>query len=410
MVAEVVSVGSELLLGEITDTNATFVCERLAAIGVSVFRRTTVGDNLARVTQAIGEALARSDAVIIMGGLGPTEDDLTREAIAQALGLELVVDDNVREDLAEFYRVRGMAMSEVSLRQAMVPRGGVGLRNPRGSAGGVWVESEGKAVAAVPGVPAEMRTMMEEQVLPRLAEKAGEGRVILSREVHLCGIPESRAAETVADLMRASNPTVAPLASGGRVTLRITAETDSRERAESMVAETEERIRALLGEFIYGTDEETLESVIGGRLRVARATVAVAESCTGGWLGKRFTDTPGSSGYFLGGIVAYSDQAKADLLRVSAQTLQHYGAVSPETADEMARGVRSLFSSTYALATTGIAGPGGATADKPVGLVYIALARDEDTQVVEHRFTGYREDVRWRTTQRALEMLWRRVR
>jgi nicotinamide-nucleotide amidase len=410
MTAEILSVGSELLLGEITDTNATFICQRLAGIGVSVFRRTTVGDNLARLSEAIREALARSDAVVIAGGLGPTNDDLTREAIAHAVGVALVTDEAAQQALAELYRIRGMPLSDSALRQAMIPAGSAALPNTRGSAAGVWVESNGKLIAAVPGVPSEMRAMVEQQVLPRLAAKVGEGRIILSREVHLCGIGESRAAEMVADLMQGQNPTVAPLAGTGRVTLRITARADSRQAAEAMVSEAEGGIRAALGDFVFGIDQDTLEAVIGSLLRAAGATLSVAESCTGGWLGRRFTEVPGSSDYFLGGVVAYSNQVKTSLLQVLPPTLQQYGAVSPETAREMAAGGRSLFSSTYALATTGIAGPGGATPDKPVGLVYVCLATPEDTQVEEHRFGGHREDVRWRTTQRALEMLWRRLR
>jgi len=292
----------------------------------------------------------------------------------------------------------------------MVPEGGLALPNPRGSAAGIWVETQDKCIAAVPGVPSEMETMIEQQVLPRLVAKAGGERIILSRELHLVGIGESSAADLVADLMQGANPTVAPLAGYGRVTLRVTALAESREQAEEKIAQTEGEIRRRLGDYIYGCDGDTLEGVIGKALTAAAATVAVAESCTGGWLGKRLTDAPGASKYFRGGLIAYGNEAKVNLLGVSPETLSTHGAVSAETAQEMASGARSRFNADYALAVTGIAGPEGGTPDKPVGLVYIALATPEGTETSVNNFSGYREDVRWRATQRALEMLWRRVR
>ncbi len=406
MIAEIVSVGTELLMGQIVDSNAAYISSRLPEVGYRVYFRQTVGDNLERLTQTLKLALSRADVVITIGGLGPTMDDLTREGIAAALGEPLILDHDLQAELQEKFRQRGYPMVESILRQAYRPACARPLPNPNGTAPGLITEKDGKAVIALPGPPAELIPMFDQYVLPYLRERAGGAPgVILSRVLRVCGMGESLVEDRIKDLMHGSNPTVAPYAKTGEVHLRITASAPSPAQAEEMIAQMEGQIRERLGNAIYGVNDQTLEQAVMELLWAKGATVAVAESCTGGLIGHRLTEVPGSSRAMIGGVVAYSNELKVRLLGVPEAVLQEHGAVSEPTACAMAEGIRRLTGADYGIGTTGIAGPTGGTAEKPVGLVYIAVATPSGTRVREHRFLGRRSEIKWRASQAALVML-----
>lgn len=411
MRAELVSVGTELLLGEITDTNAVYMSQRLAEIGVDVHFRHTVGDNLERITSVLELALSRCHVVIICGGLGPTQDDLTREASSQVTGCPLRPDPAAEERLREFFRRRGYTPTANNLKQTMCPEGGRLLENTCGTAPGVLLEHEGKAIIAVPGPPPEMREMLQREVLPYLLGKQGDEATILrSRVLHLCDIGESALAAEIDDIISGqTDPTVAPYASPGEVRLRIATKATSEEEATRKLNEMEARLRERLERNIYGVDEETMEVAVGKALVERGATLAIAESCTGGLVASRVTDVPGSSRYFVGGVVAYSNEMKRRMLRVPESILAEFGAVSEECARAMAEGVRELHQADFALATTGIAGPGGGTQEKPVGLVYIVVADEDDTVCARHNWPGTRDQFKQRVSQMALNMLRKRI-
>lgn len=409
MTCEIVAVGTELLLGQIVDTNSAYLSARLAEIGVSLYRRATVGDNLERLVSTLREAWERSEGVITIGGLGPTDDDLTREAIAQLLDEPLVMDAEQAEHIRQFFEARGREATPRQLRQAMRPLSARPIPNPNGTAPGLYMEKAGKVLFALPGPPNEFIPMVQGHVLPALGARTG-GRVIRSRVLRLCGIGESDAEAQLQDLIVSENPTLAPLAKLGEVHFRITARAESATEADQMITQMERQVRERLGYYIFGTDETTLEQAVVELLTHHRQTVAVAESCTGGLLGNRITDVPGSSEVFLGGIIAYSNAVKQAELGVPAEVLATVGAVSEETARAMAEGVRQRLGSHWGVAITGIAGPGGATADKPVGLVYVALSDPNTTVVRRQQFLGDRTTVKWRSAQYALWLLYRGVR
>ncbi|MDW8051839.1 MAG: competence/damage-inducible protein A [Armatimonadota bacterium] len=408
MTVEVVSIGTELLLGQIVDTNAAWLSARLAEIGVSLYRRSTVGDNLERIVSALREALSRADGVIAIGGLGPTDDDLTREAIATVIGEPLVLDEAEAARIKAFFAARGREATERQLRQAMRPVNAQPLPNPYGTAPGLYAEWQGKLIFALPGPPNEFQPMVTEQVLPRLAARTG-GRVIRSRVLRLCGIGESDAEAQLHDLITSENPTLAPLAKLGEVHFRITARADSPEAADQLISAMEHRVRERLGAYIYGTDETTLEQVVVHKLIEVGQSLAVAESCTGGLLGHRITNVPGSSEVFIGGVICYSNALKQALLGVPEEVLATHGAVSEPTARAMAEGVRQRLGSHWGIGITGIAGPGGGTPTKPVGLVYIGISDPTATVVRYQVFPGDRETVKYRATQYALWLLYKGV-
>jgi len=414
--AELVSVGTELLLGEIVDTNAAYMSQRLAEIGVDVHFRHTVGDNLRRIVSVLELALSRSEAVLICGGLGPTQDDLTRESIAEVTGRPLRADPDAERRLREFFARRGYTPTPNNLKQATVPDGGILLENTCGTAPGVLVQLDdddrpGRVIVAVPGPPAEMREMMQREVIPRLTELLdGEPMAVYSRVLRMADIGESSLVAEIDDIIsEQTDPTIAPYAHPGEVTLRLATKSASEEEARRRLDELEQRLRERVGQYIYGVDDETMEVAVGNALREAGATVAVAESCTGGLIASRITDVPGSSDYFLGGVVAYANEIKQRVLNVPHDTLVEHGAVSEPTALAMATGARRLYGSDYAVATTGIAGPGGGTEEKPVGLVYIAVADSEGTVCLEQNWPGTRDQFKRRVSQNALNMLRKRV-
>jgi len=406
--AELIMVGTELLLGEIVDTNATFLARNLADLGIDVFFKSTVGDNRERVGGVLTEALKRSDVVIMSGGLGPTDDDLTREVVSEVMDAPLVEDQEVLRDLEEWFAERyGNAdMPRHNRKQALFPSGSRVISNPVGTAPGFWVEREGKVVVALPGVSQELKAMFSESVLPALMQK-GTGEMLVTRNLHFAGIGESNLEEILEDLLREqSNPTLALYASGGTVRVRMAVKAETREAGLALMAPVETEIRRRTKEYLYGVDGQSLEQVVAEILLQKKLTLALAESCTGGLIGHRLTNVSGSSGFLDRGYVVYSNQAKMDELGVKQSTLEEFGAVSEQTAREMAEGARRAAKTDLGLAVTGIAGPTGGTDSKPVGLVYISLASNGDTIVQRHLWKGTREQIKNRAALMALRLLW----
>ncbi len=412
MQAELVIIGTELLLGEIVDTNAQFLAQRLSECGINLYYKSTVGDNWIRIIETLSRALSRSDLVIISGGLGPTDDDLTREAVAAVTNRPLVLDEDALHVIENYFRHRygEGQMPSSNRKQAYLPQSAQALPNSRGTAPGFILEYNGKAIAALPGVPVEMEAMFEESLLPYLQNKFQQD-VIVTRNLSFTGIGESALEELVKDIIKAqTNPTVAPYASRGAVRIRLTARASSVEKADALIEPVAREIAVRTAEYLYSTSGQSLEEVVGERLRSQHRTLALAESCTGGLVGHRITNVPGSSEYFVRGYVVYSNAAKITDLGVNEDTIKQYGAVSPQTARQMAEGARRKSGADFGLAITGIAGPGGGSKEKPVGLVYISLATPGDTIVERYRFSGSREQIKQRSAQAALTLLWKAVR
>jgi nicotinamide-nucleotide amidase len=408
LVGEILAVGTELLLGQIVDTNSAYLSRRLAEIGVDVFFKSCVGDNVGRVASTLRLALSRSDLVIITGGLGPTDDDVTVYAVADVLSRKLVYSAKVQSDIVKYFRKTGRQTTNNNRKQAMVIEGSSIIRNEIGTAPGQIIEDSGKIVVLVPGVPREMTAMIEGTVIPYLKQRlrSAGSAVIRSRVLRTAGIGESALAAEIQDILSSqTNPTIAPLASDGLVDLRITVKAPDDESALHMIDTVAQRIRGRLGSLIYGEDEETLAQVIGGLLLATGDTIALAESCTGGLLGKLITDVPGSSRYFLGGTVTYSNESKTKLLGVQPEVLERHGAVSRQCAAAMALGAKRLFESSVSVSVTGLAGPGGGTASKPVGLVYAAVACNRLLSTVRLLLNGNRDQVRARACVAVLNLV-----
>ena len=409
MVAEIIAIGSELLTPHRTDTNSLFITDHLNRIGIEVVLRTIVGDDRERLTQALALALQRSDIIITSGGLGPTEDDLTRECAAAALGKTMYRDSSLLNEIEERFRSRGLTMPSVNLRQSMVIEGAQVLRNPRGTAPGQWINHDGKMLILLPGPPRELQPMFEEICIP-LLQRTGPPSVLLARSLRITGLTESAVEELAAPIYtQYNNPVTTILASPGDVQLHLRAKASQYSEAKSLLDELSCQLEAKLRNYIYSTNGDCLEKVVGNLLHQQGQTLAVAESCTGGLLAERITDVPGSSDYFLGGFVCYSDSWKLNFLDVPADVLEKHGAVSEPVARLLAEGVRKKAGSTYGIGITGIAGPSGSTPSKPVGLVYLALAAPKETQVLQRLYPGEREIIRWQSTQAALDMLRRMI-
>lgn len=373
--AEVICVGTELLLGEIRNTNAQFLGQELARLGIPHYYQTVVGDNLVRLQQAIAIACQRSSLIIFTGGLGPTPDDLTTDAIATFFQASLIERPEIIADIQQKFAHSPHALSASNRKQALLPEGADILPNETGSAPGlIWEPRPGLTLLTFPGVPSEMQDMWQKAAVPYLKQRGWGTAQIYSRVLRFFGIPESNLAEKVAPVFDLTDPTVAPYAINGEARLRIATRAASEAEAAALVDPVEQQIRQQCGLDCYGADEDTLASVVGQLLLNRQETIAVAESCTGGGIGQRLTAVPGSSGYFVGSVVAYANSVKVDLLGVQSETLDEAGSVSAAVAEQMAEGVRSQFGSTWGLSTTGIAGPGGGTPEKPVGLVYIGIA------------------------------------
>ena len=405
--AEVVSVGTELLLGQIVDTNASYICSVLADLGIGVYFRSTVGDNTGRVQEVFLHALSRADLILSTGGLGPTDDDLTVAAAAGALGLPLERHEEAWAHVQEFFRKRNRPLSSQQEKQAMLPRGARMIPNPRGSAPGVIIEHREKTLIFTPGVPREMKGMIQDTVIPYLRERGLAGREVIRSRVLRITLGESVVEDRLRDLMRSSlNPTIAPYAHTGECHVRLTAR-GTEAQVEPLLAGTEAAIRERLGPAVYGTGETTLEEAVAQALTAKRVSVAVAGSCTGGLLGQRLTNPPGASAYMDGGVITYSNAAKRRWLGVPEALLEQHGAVSAEVAKAMAEAVRKRAGTDLGIAVTGIAGPTGGTVEKPIGLVYIALTHPGGTEVREVRYGTEpgRSGVRYLASQTALDMI-----
>ena len=395
-----------MLLGQIVNTNAAYLGENLASLGVDLYHSAVVGDNLNRIKDAIQTALTRSDLVLITGGLGPTFDDITRDGIAAAINRELVYDPQVMAQIEEHFTRVKYRILPIHRRQAYVLASGCQVvPNPVGSAPGLIIDVEGKWIIAMPGVPREMKRMCEDTIFPWIMEKAGKN-VIQSKILKVCGMGESNVADALQEIVEPlTNPTIAFLARPNEVSVRITAKAADGDEATRMISVVADQVREKLGENVFGEDNQTMEEAVGILLSEKHKTLTIAESCTGGLISDRITDVPGSSDYFQGTVIAYSNKIKVNLLGVSEEDLNRHGAVSSPVAIQMAQGVRKLLKTDYGLGVTGIAGPTGATPQKPVGLVYIAVSSEDNTYSKEFRFLGDRTVVKRRASQMALDML-----
>ncbi|WP_270203156.1 MULTISPECIES: competence/damage-inducible protein A [unclassified Coprococcus] len=408
MVVELISVGTEILLGNIVNTNATYLAEKCALLGCSLYHQTVVGDNEERMEEAIRQAIERADIVILTGGLGPTKDDLTKEVTAKVFGRKLYMDEHSKARIRDYFeKIKSKKVTENNWKQALVPEGAIVIDNLNGTAPGLILEDKerGKAAILIPGPPNEMKPMFEHDIAPYLNKKQPEG--IYSQMVKVCGIGESRAETMVADLMDAqTNPTLAPYAKTGEVHFRVTARACSEEAAEKLMEPMIEEMKKRFGDAIYTTEENvTLEESVIRLLEEKKMTVTTAESCTGGKLSGRLLNVSGASGVYNEGYITYANASKEKILGVKHETLETYGAVSEQTAAEMALGAAKAADADAALSVTGIAGPGGGTAEKPVGLVYIGCAVNGEVTVREYRFTGNREKNRDYAVARAITLL-----
>ena len=412
MRAEILCVGTELLLGQIIDTNAAYIAGQLARSGTDVLRKQTAGDNLERISDCISGAISRADVLIITGGLGPTTDDLTREAIALALNVELELHHELEAELRAFFQKRGINPSATIMRQAYLPVGSRAIPNPVGTAPGVLATSEnGALVFAVPGVPREMKAMLDGFIIPTLLERAeGKKQIIVSRVLRSFGVGESTLAEPLEDILTTSqNPTVAPLIFGNtEVHLRLTAKAPDEAAAGVLLDEMEARLRQRVGDSLFGGDSETLASVVIDLLRQRGSTLALAESVTGGLTQTLICEIPGASDVFAGGVVAYSAAIKETLLGVNEKTIAEYSVVSSQVAQEMADGAREKLNADFALSLTGEAGPQSASG-AAVGTVWIGLSSGESTQTFKREYHGDRDAIRRRAAHAALDILRRHL-
>lgn len=404
MRAEIFSVGTELLLGQIVDTNAPYLAQFLSELGIDVYYIGQHGDNLQRLTASFKQALDRSDIIIASGGIGPTEDDLTREAIAGALGEDLYVDEELEKWQREFWRSRGMDMPPRNIHQAMLIPSAQPISNPHGTAPGWWVEKNGKVVVAMPGVPREMHRMWEVEVMPRVRSFAGIG-VIFSRTLKILGPGESAVEEMIRPLLASANPTIATYAKPDGIHVRITAKASEHEIAEELVQGMEAQARKLLSPNIYGVDSETLETTIGNLLMNLGWRVATMESCTGGRIADLLTDTPGASNYFAGSLVAYSREAKVQW-GVDPKVLDEHGVISGECAAAMASAARERTGAQVGVATTGVLGP-ATEEDKDVGTIFYAIDINGKVEVASRKYPNVRTEIKRIASLSALNQLWR---
>jgi nicotinamide-nucleotide amidase len=410
--AEIICVGTELLLGDIVNTNAQFLAQELARLGIPHYFQTVVGDNIPRLHQALALAGDRATIILFTGGLGPTPDDLTTEAIAQFFDAPLLEHPEVIADITQKYSVRGRPMSPSNRKQALLPIGADVLPNPLGTAPGlIWEPRPNLILMTFPGVPREMHQMWQDTAVPYLRQRGFCQGMIYSHMLRFWGVAESALAEQVAPYLDLQNPTVAPYAGQGEVRLRVSAKAASEAEALTLIEPVAAELRAIAGTDYFGANDDTLASVVGDLLNQHHHTLSVAESCTGGGLGQMLTAIAGSSRYFWGGVISYDNRVKVDLLGVSAADLETHGAVSAEVAQQMAAGVRSRLQTTWGLSITGIAGPEGGTDLKPVGLVYIGLAGPRGVKSYRFQFGVHRQRdfIRHLSACTALDLLRRRL-
>lgn len=404
MNAEILAVGTELLMGQIANTNAQYISARLPEAGIGVYYHSVVGDNPARLKECLSLSLSRSDIVIMTGGLGPTQDDLTKETVAAAMNRKLVLDQESLDKMKAFFARLNRQMTDNNIKQAYLPENSIIIRNRNGTAPGCIIENDGKTIIMLPGPPSEMRPMFDETVLPYFFEKSQYR--LESKFLRIFGIGESAMEDMILDLIdKQTNPTIAPYAKDGEVTLRITARYPKNELGKDIIKPVEEEIRRRLGDAVYSSDNKNLEEVAAEMLLSANTTISLAESCTGGLVASKLTDIPGISKVFDRGLVTYSNRAKAESLGVKQETLDRYGAVSSETAVEMAEGIRRVAGTHIGLSITGIAGPDGGTPEKPVGLVYVALASETGVECKKLNLWGNRSRIRNVTALHAFDMV-----
>jgi nicotinamide-nucleotide amidase len=405
MKAEIIAVGSELLTPDRLDTNSLYLTEELNKLGIEVVRKTIVGDNRELLAEAFRDALERVPLILASGGLGPTEDDLTRETVAELLRRKLILNEGILHYIKGRFRQLGREMPAVNVRQAMVPEGAEVLENPRGSAPGLWLEDRGRSIALLPGPPTELKPMYLEQVLPRL-ERRRSGVRMFHRALRVAGLGESALEQRIKPIyMRYSDVHTTILAAPGEIQIHLRMWTDNAAQAQKTLDEIVQGFELMLTDRIYSKDGSSMEEVIARLLTVNNATISAAESCTGGLLAERLTSIAGSSSYFLGGVVCYSNDLKTAWVNVPAELIQSKGAVSSEVAMALADGIRRSVGSTLGVGITGIAGPGGGSEEKPVGTVHIALSHAGGVKERSVRFPGDREAIRWHASQLALDMV-----
>lgn len=395
MKAEIFSVGTEILLGEILDTNAKYIASQLANIGIDVFYKTSIGDNEKRLLNAIDIAYKRADIIISTGGLGPTDDDLTKETFAKYFNKKLVRHKESLENLKSYYVNEDMPLS--NLKQADIPEGAIVLLNENGTASGCIIEENNKIAVILPGPPKECIPMFDKQVKPVLEKYTN--KVLVSKNLNLCGIGESNASEIIRDLMLSSkNPTIAPYANNNEMRFRVTASGKNKNEAKEILKPTVDKLYDIFKDYIYGEDDDTLQDVIVGKLIKNNMTISTAESCTGGLLASTIINVPSASSVFLNGVICYSNESKIYELDVCKEDLEKYGAVSEQVAIQMAEGIRKKSNTTIGISTTGIAGPTGGTEEKPVGLVYIAISMEgKETICRKLMLKGNRQKIREKT-------------
>jgi nicotinamide-nucleotide amidase len=409
LTAEIIAIGSELLAPDRTDTNSLWLTEQLNRLGIEVKLKTIVGDDDARLEEAIKDATRRSKVVITTGGLGPTEDDITRKITARALGRRLLLDESVLEEIKQRFKGFGVAMPERNSRQAMVIEDAEVLPNPNGTAPGMFIEHKGAAIVLLPGPPREMKPMFENHVISRIAPRAGNVRVV-RRMLRVAGMGESAVDEKIAPVYtQYENPQTTILFNQSEIEIHLTARGRTEEEANALLDHVVLQIEEQLGNAIFSFAGEKMEEVVGLKLSVGGYTLAVAESCTGGLLAQRLTDIPGSSKYFIEGVVTYANDAKVRALDVEPILLLEHGAVSAPVAEAMAEGIRRRAETDFGVSITGIAGPGGGTDEKPVGTVFIAIASEAGTEHRKLKLPGDRQLIRWRASQAALDLLRRRL-
>lgn len=405
MKAEIIAVGSELLTPDRVDTNSLFLTAELNKLGIEVVHKSVVGDSASDLREAFAQAFERADVVISSGGLGPTEDDLTRESVAELLGRRLESNIEVLRAIQERFARMGRQMAEVNKRQAMVPEGAIPLENLRGTAPGLWIEARDRVAILLPGPPDELQAMFARQVAERLARRGGSVRQF-TRELRTTGMAESDLDERIKPIyLPLEDITTTILAGGGEIQIHLRTWSDDARVANQALDEIAQRMSMVLGDRIFSNDGRSLEEVVAEALNKHNATISTAESCTGGLVAERLTRIPGSSSYFLGGVVSYSNELKTAWADVPPELIESRGAVSAEVAIALAEGVRRGTGSALGIGITGVAGPSGGTAEKPVGLVHIALADGKETHERPLRFTGDRNRIRWSASQSALDMV-----
>ena len=404
MKAEIIAIGTEILLGDIINSNAQYLAQELAALGIDMYYQQVVGDNEIRIMHAFDEAYSRSDIIINTGGLGPTDDDITKEVAAKYFNKELIQDENSIKKIRDYFKFRERAMTKNNLKQGLIPEGATVIKNNNGTAPGVIIEDDNKIMIILPGPPKEMKPMFEESVKPYLQEKSDS--ILVSRVVKILGIGESAVAEEIKDLIDAqTNPTIAPYAKDVGVMLRITSKAETKDEALKLIEPIEEEIKNRLGDNVYATEDINIEEVVARLLIEKKLTISTAESCTGGMIASYLINYPGISEVFLEGAVTYSNEAKHNRLGVNNDILNKYGAVSEETAREMAIGIAKTANTDVSIVTTGIAGPEGGTLEKPVGLVFIGVYVQGKVTIQKCLFKGDRNKVRLQATITGLDML-----